>query len=407
MRRILIIAYACEPQKGSEPEVGWKWAQEISKFFDVWVVTRANNRKVIEDYLKKTPNPNLNFIYIDLPKWARFWKKGPRGVRLYYYLWQIYGVFKVKKEIKLESFDAIHHVTFVSDYMPSFFFLLKLVNRKLKLIWGPLGGNDKIPLSLLSWENKFLEIIKRILRWVLRISPFFLITKRLADYAIFINDEVRRKIAWKSKPYKIIPAISVESPVYNSKRSHSEIKIVFAGNFIPIKNIILVLRVFDKFLRVCKREDIKLYMIGKGKEKKKAQRFVTKRRLDKYVEFIEWLDREELFKFFCTSHIFFFPSLEAGGMVVLEAMAHGLPVVCLDYGGPGEIVDETSGIKVKISSSYKEVVNNLVNALLTLVENEELRERLGEGARRRVKLFYSWEAKGKEIKKIYRYLGLL
>lgn len=40
------------------------------------------------------------------------------------------------------------------------------------------------------------------------------------------------------------------------------------------------------------------------------------------------------------SDIFLFPSFEGGGMVVLEAMAAGLPVVCLDYGGPGEMVTD-------------------------------------------------------------------
>ena len=41
--------------------------------------------------------------------------------------------------------------------------------------------------------------------------------------------------------------------------------------------------------------------------------------------------------------LFLFPSFEGGGMVVLEALAHGLPVVCLQYGGPGEMVSTARG----------------------------------------------------------------
>jgi hypothetical protein len=78
--KVLISAYACEPHKGSEPGVGWNWAKQIAKFAEVWVITRANNREVIEEELKRSPEPNLHFIYVDLPKWMRFWKKKQRGV---------------------------------------------------------------------------------------------------------------------------------------------------------------------------------------------------------------------------------------------------------------------------------------------------------------------------------------
>ena len=37
--RVLISAYACEPDKGSEPEVGWKWALHLARFHDVCVLT--------------------------------------------------------------------------------------------------------------------------------------------------------------------------------------------------------------------------------------------------------------------------------------------------------------------------------------------------------------------------------
>ena len=46
--KVLISAYACEPGKGSEPEVGWQWALQMARHHDVTVLTRANNRQAIE-----------------------------------------------------------------------------------------------------------------------------------------------------------------------------------------------------------------------------------------------------------------------------------------------------------------------------------------------------------------------
>ena len=82
--RVLISAYACEPGQGSEPGGGWHWMCQIARFEECWVITRQNNRPVIEKTLAANPMPGVHFIYYDLPRWARFWKRGKTGVRLYY-----------------------------------------------------------------------------------------------------------------------------------------------------------------------------------------------------------------------------------------------------------------------------------------------------------------------------------
>jgi hypothetical protein len=84
--KILISAYACEPGKGSEPGAGWNWIMEAARHNEVWAITRANNRGAIEIESAKGITPDVNWIYYDLPRWARFWKKGARGMRIYYYL---------------------------------------------------------------------------------------------------------------------------------------------------------------------------------------------------------------------------------------------------------------------------------------------------------------------------------
>ena len=61
--KILLSAYACEPNKGSEPEVGWKWATTLCGLgHEVHVVTKSNNKQNIEQYLKENNIENLNFV---------------------------------------------------------------------------------------------------------------------------------------------------------------------------------------------------------------------------------------------------------------------------------------------------------------------------------------------------------
>ena len=127
--KILLSAYACEPNKGSEPEVGWKWATNLSNLgHEVYVITRSNNKNNIEQEIQKKKYFNIKFIYFDFPKWFLKIFKGKKNKfsYFYFYMWQI-GIFFVAKKITNQiKFDYIHHVTFVSYRIPSFLCLLNV-----------------------------------------------------------------------------------------------------------------------------------------------------------------------------------------------------------------------------------------------------------------------------------------
>jgi len=144
MSRILLSAYACEPGKGSEPEVGWLWATELADAgHEVWVITREANRHAIETELDGRQRPRLQFVYFDLPAWARKWKRGARGVHLYYALWQ-WGAYVVARKLTRRiRFDCVQHVTFVGLRAPSFMGLLGL-----PFILGPVSGGECVPQAL-------------------------------------------------------------------------------------------------------------------------------------------------------------------------------------------------------------------------------------------------------------------
>src|SRR6202020_2167039 len=65
------------------------------------------------------------------------------------------------------------------------------------------------------------------------------------------------------------------------------------------------------------------------------------------IEFIPWLPQQHLFALYGNHDLLVFPSLhDSSGNVVLEALSHGLPVMCLDLGGPPQIVTPHAGIVV-------------------------------------------------------------
>ena len=75
-------------------------------------------------------------------------------------------------------------------------------------------------------------------------------------------------------------------------------------------------------------------------------------------------------------------------MVVLEALANGLPVITFNLGGPGQIVDDSCGIKIDPAElTFKEGVDSLSKAISRLTKNSAYYRELSEGASKRVKSF--------------------
>jgi glycosyltransferase involved in cell wall biosynthesis len=86
---------------------------------------------------------------------------------------------------------------------------------------------------------------------------------------------------------------------------------------------------------------------------------------------------------------------DATGTVVLEALAAGKPVICLDHQGAGEIVTPECGIKVPVTNR-RDVARRLCDAIVLLQRNRDLCHALGEGARQRAAK-YLWSVEARRI----------
>ena len=133
--KILLIAYACEPNKGSEPGVGWNILLELSKYFEITLITRSNNIHLIE---QETSSKKIKLLPVDLPKKILFVKK-IIGIQLYYLLWQLIAIIKVYKN--KSQYDITYLVTFGN------LFYLNLFPFSLNLLFGALWALDLMPLT--------------------------------------------------------------------------------------------------------------------------------------------------------------------------------------------------------------------------------------------------------------------
>ncbi|RMD67367.1 glycosyltransferase [Candidatus Parcubacteria bacterium] len=403
--KILLSAYACEPQKGSEPGVGWNWVRQIARFADdVWVLTRTNNRNAIEKALKEAPLPNVHWVYFDLPSWARFWKKGQRGVHLYYYLWQIGIFFEARRLHQRFGFDLMHHVTFVNYWMPSFLSLLPA-----PFVWGPVGGGDSTPrlfYKTFSWRGKGYEYAREAMLWLGEHDIFTRQTARRCAWALATTEATASRLkSLRARRVSILsqvalPEAEVASLGTLSLHKGKPFRFLSLGRLLHWKGFHLGLAAFARLARVFPESEY--WLVGDGPERRRLERLAEALGVRHKVRFWGTLPRAEALKKLAECDVLVHPSLhDSGGWVIVEAMAAGRPVICLDLGGPALQVTEETGFKIP-ARAPEQVIAGIAEAMRQLTSDRGVLLQMSQAARRRVRDGFTWEKRGEQIAELYR-----
>ncbi|HRJ70782.1 MAG TPA: hypothetical protein PLS03_01085, partial [Terrimicrobiaceae bacterium] len=185
--KVLISAYACEPGKGSEPEVGWRGSLAISTFSEASVLTRSNNRKAIEEQNSASSAPR--FIYFDLSNACLKIKRLIHSVLGYYCLWQASASWKLRHQT--QEFDIIHHLTFNAFQVPGFWWF-----SRPAVVLGPLGGGQICPWRLLPLfrGGALRELLRSALVILCTLNPFLWTSMIFARVILVANQDTLTRI---------------------------------------------------------------------------------------------------------------------------------------------------------------------------------------------------------------------
>jgi len=402
--KVLISAYACEPGKGSEPGVGWNFVRQVARFHDVWVLTQEEARLGINASLANEPLPNVRFVYLDPPPWTLLWMKGRRGLQLHYYLWQR-AAYSAGRSLHREvGFDLIHHITWVRYWMPSFLSLLPV-----PFLWGPVGGGESSPRAFWwssSPRGKTFELARDFARKLGELDPFVRHTARKAALGLATTEETAKRM--RKLGCRNVSVVSEAGLAQDEIGSLSRIpqnqdgpfRLISVGRLVNWKGFHMAVQAFAEFHRQFPRSEY--WVIGDGPERTRLEKLAQDLGVGKSVTVWGAMPRIQVLEKLADCNVLIHPSLhDSGGWVCLEAMAAARPVICLDLGGPGLQVTDETGIKVKPNNPH-EVVADLAKAIVRLAQDPDLRFRMGEASRKRVKDDFDWNSKGDLMSAIYK-----
>lgn len=403
--KILMSCFACDPNQGSEPGIGWHWAEQASRFHDVWVITHRSHKNAVEEHRARYPNARLNVEYVDFPPWMQAW--GHQGVafKLRYVAWQFMAHKAASRLNEVERFDLAQHVTYGSYRFPTF-----LSWMTIPFIWGPIGGGERAPIAFYRTygiRGLLHELVRDANNVLSRIDPIFLLASKRAKSIIAVTPETAAMFPrFVGSKVIVQPAIGMDVCDYSDKSApppvDDTIRLVYAGQLLHRKGVHLLIESMSKVN--ARTKNIELSIIGSGPMDSNLRLLIEKLQLKDTVRILGRLDRKELLEVYRDHDIFVFPSLQdSGGFVILEAMVAKLPVICLDLGGPAQMVTNETGVRIP-AKRPTQVVAELADAIIRIAQDRDLRTSLGEAGRKRVQDSYRWDVQGDFLNGLYNTL---
>lgn len=382
-RSVIVSAYSFAPRRGSEPGSGWAMARILAERYDVFVVCAAHYRPLFEEAdFQQLREWGIEVVFFDDERsvWLAHLSVCHRiAVRIYYSIWQIKVRSVFKRLIRERRPLFLQHATWGAGTVVS-----DLTGLGIPVIYGPVGGFDPGCPALerdMGWRVRIVEAVRRVLiRQKLRSKALKtmyegidLVLACTADSEAAIRKLGARRIGRMGKVGIPSERIEMLRRMRGNRPPATHVEVLFIGRLLGWKGEELALRA----VAAAKNPLLHFTIVGNGPNRQRCVRLADELGIAGQVRFLNEVPQKEIWQRFAESDIFLFPSMhDSGGNVVLEAMASGIPVICLNLGGPAEYVDETCGMVCRATDS-EQTLARLTLALTRLADDSGLREALG------------------------------
>lgn len=345
---IIAFAFACAPELGSEPGAGWNMAQVLARSRDVHVITRHEYRESLQKGVSLLPEEvaaRLHFYFATGLSDVRTATRTGGLFRLNYLVWQISAWRLARRLAEKHPGAWLWHLTYANVWLGT---TAALVGKPL--VVGPVGGGVRVPWSLvryLGMKGTIYELLRAAAQRMGRyLNPLARSTWRRADLILAQNEETAN---WFPQRYRTKVQIFHNAflPETNGasctrpQGNASSITLLFVGRLLPLKGVAISLAALEHL-----SDHYRLVIVGEGTDRKRLEQQTRRLNLQDRVTFRGRLSRSEVDAELVQADIFLFPSMhDEAGVAVAEAIGAGLPVVCLDIGGP-PVIAAKAGIAV-------------------------------------------------------------
>lgn len=408
MLRVLINAYACSPNMGSEPGMAWNWCVNLAKYCELEIITEGEFCDKIEAEMPTLPQcKNIHFHYNPVSNKVRrmCWNQGDWRFYWYYRRWQ-QKTYTIAKEICKEThIDILHQFNMIGFREPGYLWRLSK-KTGIPFIWGPIGGMGMAPLSYmrgLPVKDYLKARLKNVINdWQRKHSPRVRKAIGQASALIAANSDSYKVLYGYHKNGNTTLINEAGCPSVGSNDvhdfHHNTLHLLWVGRFIHTKKLDLALEVIHELHDL----PIHLDVIGTGSdnEVKYYKDYAARQGLNTKVTWYGQQPHSEVLRMMSESDLLLFTSiLEGTPNVVLESIVNGLPVLCFNTCGQGDVVNDNVGCKIPLTDP-KQSVKDFAARIRQLYDDRVLLDRLSKGCKALASKL-SWDIKAKKMVEIY------
>ena len=382
--KLLLSAYACAPNRGSEEGNGFNWLWESAALgHEVWCLTTPRGQQALDQLLAaRAADPiarRIHPVYIDVPAAVNYAYRWQPGVYLHYIAWQ-YRAWRVAKELDAKvNFGAVHHVTYNSLQMASWLWRLKK-----PLLLGPLGGGMMAPAALRPYLPDWFktETVRNVISGLLTtFDPNVRQSMRHAALVLAANSDTAALARRLGAP-KVMLAMSAPLPASAFSAAYvprpalggRPLRILWLARLFPRKGLHLTLAALGQ---VDKRVKFHLDIMGDGPVGPQVPGWIAEAGLADRVTWHGSVPYEATRAAYLGHDVFMLCSLrDTYANQYMEAMALGLPIITLDHHGAADFIPADAGIKVPVQSAAATVAA-LARAVERLYDNPAALEGMG------------------------------
>lgn len=402
----LVSCFACGPNWGSEVGMGWNWIINLSNHCKLHVITEKGFQEEIESELPKLSLLHTPiFYYIDIGEVGRnlFWKQGSLQFYFHYNKWQKKAFDIGCQIINKNDILLIHQLNLIGFREPGYLWKL---SDKIPLIWGPVGGFNQVPFNYIlkfDQRNKLFYFGKNLIHFF-QMHFHRRVRKAFSNSTLVLAESTSSKNIIK-KIFGIDTILMNETGAdfkdfyqHSSFCNSNTLNLLWVGKIQGLKSLPIALMAIKK---VREKASVKLTIIGDGPDEVSCKKITRKLGIEDIVNFIGKRPNKEVKDLMKVHDLLLFTSLKEGTPhVVLEALSNGLPVLCHDACGHGDIINDSIGIKIPMESHFKSV-QLFAEQIVFLSKNQNKLLEFSKNARKYVQE-YSWENKTKKMIDIYK-----
>jgi glycosyltransferase involved in cell wall biosynthesis len=302
--------------------------------------------------------------------------------------------------------DLVHQVSPISPKAAS-----AMYGLGVPVVIGPLSGAMDYPPAFQYMQGPLSRLAERFGRVVAHVVNRVCPGKIRADALIVANPQTRKAlpIGCRGVVHDGISEVSVDTRVWRSRSTpvtdrpdRGEVRFVYLGRLVDWKAVDLLLEGFRKALDRTPRPELFLEILGDGTLRGALEEQARALDLGDRVHFAGWVNAQEATSRMEQADVFVLTSLrESGGIVLMEAMSLGLPIITTRWGGPGNHVDDRTGFRIE-PTSREAFTDGIADAMIRLARSPELRVEMGRAALERVETgTYTWDRKIDRTLEIY------